>query len=1157
MKERARTIRRGAAHGLPAPPRVRAAILAAIVGTAAGTIAGGIAALGGEGAPELPAAWMPLFPGVAWTEVATAEPRVLRIVAVRVDLEEPGIDFVVTPPNGERPLETDGLRTSTFLRKHGCQVAVNASPFRPIVSREGESQDVLGLSVSRGERYSEPEPGCGALVLERGNRARIEAPPVEGRGAQNAVGGFGIIVREGENVGSDDALHPRTAAGVSRDGRYLILLAIDGRQADYSLGATTRETADWLLRLGAFQGLNLDGGGSTAIAIEGRDGAPVLLNRPIHSGLPGRERVCANHLGVFAPKAPADVPVEIARDAPPAPLGPDEAADLTADFRYSPPWWQVAICLPDDGQKTLVSREGDLLYDYRGPEGFGTRVSIAVEGAEGCGRSQELASPRVPIVETRIERGPETLAAWKSFAVAPGGELPEVEGERRSVAVELTTRPTPLPGWGSPAVPAVDAFRNILAGFDGPIGYRFRSAHGARYALAFGFLESHHAEPGKRIVEVFVEGRKAARLDLVADAGRHRPRVVFAEAEDADGDGYVRFEVRPAPESEDQYPILNALWVFPAKLAPSAEDLIAGRYRTRALAEIDCGGSGALGAPTPGPPRADLALIRRAPGAGRIEVRIGARESLVEDEDRRGVYRGGGRFLGLSAPWAEARRDGEALVLAFPEALAELAVLCASGYDAGNPDLAWAKAQVARATEYWSSLSLPYEKIRVPDPAIQALLDASIRNIYQAREMREGLPIFQVGPTCYRGLWIVDGTFILEAMTYLGGVEEARAGIEHLLRRAKPDGSFETIPKYWKENGIVLYLLYRHALLTQDRAWLAERWHVLQNLVAAIQRLRIQSRADPSAPEAGLMPPGFPDGGVGGHVPEYTNVYWNLVGLKAAVGAAKYLGRDTLETTAWEAEYEGLLDAFRRAAARDARKDEEGRPYLPILMRDDPSVHPVRGQWAFCHAVHPGEIFERAAPIVLGNMALLGRNEREGLVLGTGWMADGIWNYFASFWAHAHLSIGNGPKAARILYAFANHACPLLAWREEQHPAGGGWGLVGDMPHNWASAEFIRLIRNLLVFERGRELHLLEGLPRTWLRPGARTELDRIFTNFGPVSLRLQVSEDGRELRLLLEPPRREPPEKIAIHLGAWAAERAFSLGRSGGAVEARIPLER
>ncbi|MHC4659855.1 MAG: hypothetical protein ACYS83_11870, partial [Planctomycetota bacterium] len=60
-----------------------------------------------------------------------------------------------------------------------------------------------------------------------------------------------------------------------------------------------------------------------------------------------------------------------------------------------------------------------------------------------------------------------------------------------------------------------------------------------------------------------------------------------------------------------------------------------------------------------------------------------------------------------------------------------------------------------RAVEYWQNVPLPYDRIQVPDPQIQALIDSSIRNIWQAREIKDGLPAFQVGPTIYRGLWIV------------------------------------------------------------------------------------------------------------------------------------------------------------------------------------------------------------------------------------------------------------------------------------------------------------------------------------------------------------------------------------------------------------------
>jgi len=40
------------------------------------------------------------------------------------------------------------------------------------------------------------------------------------------------------------------------------------------------------------------------------------------------------------------------------------AASAVVDFRYAPPEWQTAICLPDDPHKSLVDRSGELLYHH-------------------------------------------------------------------------------------------------------------------------------------------------------------------------------------------------------------------------------------------------------------------------------------------------------------------------------------------------------------------------------------------------------------------------------------------------------------------------------------------------------------------------------------------------------------------------------------------------------------------------------------------------------------------------------------------------------------------------------------------------------------------------------------------------------------------------
>src|SRR5512136_584742 len=97
--------------------------------------------------------------------------------------------------------------------------------------------------------------------------------------------------------------------------------------------------------------------------------------------------------------------------------GPDpDAATGTVDFRYAPPEWQTAICLPDDPHKSLVDRSGELLYHYgQGRREFATRVGIEVVG-NAVWQKQELLSPRVPITRTfRTAEGLEIVE--EAFAI--------------------------------------------------------------------------------------------------------------------------------------------------------------------------------------------------------------------------------------------------------------------------------------------------------------------------------------------------------------------------------------------------------------------------------------------------------------------------------------------------------------------------------------------------------------------------------------------------------------------------------------------------------------------------------------------------------------------------------------------------------------------
>ena len=261
--------------------------------------------------------WTPLFDGVELTRGTTDEPRLQKIAAVRIDLQAPGIEFLATPDNGTAPKETTSQTTSEFLLRHHLQVAINANFFAPCC--DPGNKDLLGLAVARGVVVSPPRAsgtGSVALCLTRDNQARIvrTAEGFSTEGVWTAVAGSEQILVGGvkpalANTGFNNATHPRTALGISGDGRYLFLLVIDGRRSGHSEGATLSEVADWLLRLGASEGLNLDGGGSTAL-VRAEGERFVLLNLPsgVALGSSGKveQRSNGNNFGVFAqPLLPA------------------------------------------------------------------------------------------------------------------------------------------------------------------------------------------------------------------------------------------------------------------------------------------------------------------------------------------------------------------------------------------------------------------------------------------------------------------------------------------------------------------------------------------------------------------------------------------------------------------------------------------------------------------------------------------------------------------------------------------------------------------------------------------------------------------------------------------------------------------------------------
>lgn len=257
----------------------------------------------------------PLFKGITYERDVRFTPRPIVTTIVTIDLHAPGLDFLVTPAGKGGVVR--GETVSAFLIRHNAQLAVNGDFFLPWWSDgptdyyplDGWPTDVLGLAVSGKDVYGWRVMPYASLLFHDDGTVSIE----EGKGmgaplprARMVLSGRQILVDGGAITpictASEQAKakHPRTAAALDRTGKKLLFFAADGRQPGYSEGATFAELAQIIVDHGGYRALNLDGGGSTTIAIEDGEGGARVLNRAFHTRIPGRERPVANHLAIFA-----------------------------------------------------------------------------------------------------------------------------------------------------------------------------------------------------------------------------------------------------------------------------------------------------------------------------------------------------------------------------------------------------------------------------------------------------------------------------------------------------------------------------------------------------------------------------------------------------------------------------------------------------------------------------------------------------------------------------------------------------------------------------------------------------------------------------------------------------------------------------------------
>ncbi|HSF99472.1 MAG TPA: phosphodiester glycosidase family protein [Vicinamibacterales bacterium] len=205
-----------------------------------------------------------------------------------------GVD--TTRARGRLMLYTPTYHADTDTAANGTEWVLSGNPMtvtgirrdlgRTAIPRDGAVLSFGGLDLP--EPLAALEPGA-VVGLGTEWRTMHGTDPAVLDAADHIVQGAGLIRRDGRSPGGwveveglrpdsfIDVRHPRTLVGVDRRG-FIWLVAVDGRRPDHSVGMTFSELDRLAGRLGLTDALNLDGGGSTTMVVNGQ-----VVNRPSDS----------------------------------------------------------------------------------------------------------------------------------------------------------------------------------------------------------------------------------------------------------------------------------------------------------------------------------------------------------------------------------------------------------------------------------------------------------------------------------------------------------------------------------------------------------------------------------------------------------------------------------------------------------------------------------------------------------------------------------------------------------------------------------------------------------------------------------------------------------------------------------------------------------
>jgi hypothetical protein len=405
---------------------------------------------------------------------------------------------------------------------------------------------------------------------------------------------------------------------------------------------------------------------------------------------------------------------------------------------------------------------------------------------------------------------------------------------------------------------------------------------------------------------------------------------------------------------------------------------------------------------------------------------------------------------------------------------------------ADAPDLPKALPPAEAVARGWQSQSARGLRLVLPDDRLAAAVDANRRFLLLLHDGDEITP----GPSTYHRFWFRDAAYLLGALDRYGYHAEVAQVLRSYPGRQHADGFFFSQRKEWDANGAALHALAQHWRMSRDAALVESMVGPIAKGVHWIDRKRHARKAKRNDPALrGLFPAGVSAEHLGPFDYFYWDDFWGVAGLRAGAELLRAVDQQDAAADAerfaasmWGDVERSLELTARRLGtiaipAGPRRRIDAGAigslvacTPLDLVPSDDPRIA------ATADVIRERFTLEGVPPA--GAVA----PDEEGRAFFQGISHTGLGTYLTLQLAAVELRAGDRRSLGRLAWML-DVATPTWTWPEAIHPRLDG-GCMGDGHHGWAAAEFLTLVRDLLVCDVAGGVALASLVPDGWYGRG-------------------------------------------------------------------------